>query len=347
MGLVPALLPGHAHAAWTATGSGASTATSLAVPAGGTPVGVAAGNTVTVSWPAVVVGQNPAVSASSYVVRRWQGSGANAIPATIGGDCAVEVATLNCTDRDVPNGTWSYTVEPRLGRWAGAPGPRSAAVTVAVVTTSLEVTASASNVVAGTAVTLTVRALAGGEPDPTFAGTRPVVITGAAVSPNGTAPTLPATLTFNASGVATAQVTLTTTGTAGLGLTVGGRSASTTVVVTPAALNRYGFVNATRSCASGSIVIGRSDTWIAQVGIFDRFGNIGVNGNTAFSISSSTSGDIRRDTPDGTLRVAANANPAVTAQTVVVTTRRSNSSGSLTVSGNGFTLARCTFSWTN
>jgi hypothetical protein len=129
---------------------------------------------------------------------------------TVGGNCpssaAGATATTSCTDSGLTRGSYSYTVTAIWQSWTST----SAAAPVTVSSGSLThfvVTAPAS-ATAGAAFSVTVTAEdAAGNTVVTYTGSQVVSFSGPSNSPNATAPTYPASVTFSG-GVATASVTL-------------------------------------------------------------------------------------------------------------------------------------------
>lgn len=118
-----------AAAAWTATtapaGGGRSVATTM--PSGNQPTATVAGpagSTVNVSWPASAGGSPVA----GYEVRSYHAT--TGTPRVVGAACAGTVAGTSCSEADVPDGSWRYSVIPRQQAWAGAESPLSEPVAV-------------------------------------------------------------------------------------------------------------------------------------------------------------------------------------------------------------------------
>jgi hypothetical protein len=140
--VVAALAPaaGAVHAVYSANATGPASSASQSVPASAAPTAVVAGVDVTVSWQATTMSGGTPVG--SYTVRRYDTAG-DAQP--VGADCDV-VTTNTCIERNVPFGTWRYSVQPRQGNWSGAEGTLSAAVTVQPATFTLSSTAPITTV---------------------------------------------------------------------------------------------------------------------------------------------------------------------------------------------------------
>jgi hypothetical protein len=112
-------LPQAASAAWTATTTPASAARSAAMsmPAGNQPtatVATPASSTVNVTWPASSGG----APVAGYEVQSYDAT--SGTPRAIGASCAGIVAGTSCSETDVPDGSWRYSVIPRQQAWAGA-----------------------------------------------------------------------------------------------------------------------------------------------------------------------------------------------------------------------------------
>ncbi|HEY3671328.1 MAG TPA: hypothetical protein VGN51_10375 [Acidimicrobiia bacterium] len=116
-----------AAATWSsgADPGAAGRAGALTMPAGATPTATVDGNDVTVAWAATT---NP--PATGYTVRAFDALSGVERPITAA--CSGVVAALTCTEHGVPDGTWRYSVIPRLNSWVGFEGDRSAAATVDV-----------------------------------------------------------------------------------------------------------------------------------------------------------------------------------------------------------------------
>jgi hypothetical protein len=96
---------------------------------------VASGREVTLSWPETTLsGGTPA---GAYIVRRYDTS--NIAQSIL--DACVTVTTTSCVEHNVPVGTWSYSVQARMGSWTGAESAKSAAITVSTSSFVLDSTA--------------------------------------------------------------------------------------------------------------------------------------------------------------------------------------------------------------
>jgi hypothetical protein len=227
-----------AFAAWvlpTGTGTGTGNARSLNPATGATAS--ASGNTVTITW---TNGSNPAGTA--YEVVRNSSS-----PATL------SCTATPCTDSGAPDGTYSYSVWPKLQSWTGA-GATTGNVTVAASAVKLALSASPSTLTAGTTTTVTITAQ---RPDNTtdtaFSGSRTVTWGGTAYvnGPTSGSPSAPATVTFS-NGVATAAVTLVKAGSGSITAGVSGLTDGSTNVTVNAAAPKLTWSGASPPCDSGT-----------------------------------------------------------------------------------------------
>ncbi len=131
------------------------------VNAGPQPTLAATGSSVTVSWAATTLSGGGTVT--TYSVQRYDTAGN---PQTVGSNCSGTVDGLTCTELNVPNGTWQYSVTPVVGAWHGAASTRSSvSLPVPTVTstspasrpqgaTAQNVTVSGTNFVSGATVTV-------------------------------------------------------------------------------------------------------------------------------------------------------------------------------------------------
>jgi hypothetical protein len=169
-----------------------------------------------------------------------------------------------------------------------------ASISTTVVDNSLsfQVTSQPTTLTAGTAGSVKLTAMKNGSADTSYAGA-PLSWSGAANSPSGTAPTLPASATWT-NGVATVSITLVDAKTAILTVTDGTRSATLsaitvnpgtgvdlawTSVTSPAGVPSPCLFSCTYSSGFGS-----SQTWTASVSVTDSLGNVANNlgtGHTA------------------------------------------------------------------
>lgn len=118
-----------AWAYWTASAvtgsSGAAFATSVNTATAPTVSKQSAQN-VTVSWPAVTLGNG--VAATGYLVKRVDAATSTA--QTVLSGCAGTLSTLSCTESAVPAGSWRYSVHAVYGTiWSGPDSPASTTIT--------------------------------------------------------------------------------------------------------------------------------------------------------------------------------------------------------------------------
>ncbi len=153
LALVTVALPTAASAYWSAPGvaGGHGAASAGTVVRGSTPVATVDTNEITVGWAATTLSSG--APADGYTVQRY--AVGSPTPQPVGGTCAGLVASTTCTDADVPPGSWTYTITPRVGtHWDGPASLPSEAVLVAAETGPLG-TATTFSVLGGTGVTST------------------------------------------------------------------------------------------------------------------------------------------------------------------------------------------------
>jgi hypothetical protein len=306
--------PAVAFAYMTATSSpGATdpTATAATMPAGNAPAASVSSKTVTLSWSqgsirSQLVG---AYTSGGYTIRRYATSG-GAQSAISTGTCASSVsgsaASLSCSETNVPDGNWTYTVTPTLYSWTGAESSKAAAsaqVTVATATLDhFDVSAPASST-AGSAFSATVTARDAGNNTLTgYVGTVHFTSTdGAAVLPanytfvaadNG-AHTFTSGVTLKTAGSRTVSVNdtvaTTKTGTSSAITVSGGTAAGLTFTAATVSssnggnnvattLTCSGTVGSTSfSCTNSPAGSGNSRSVTAKVALIDAFQNLTTN----------------------------------------------------------------------
>jgi hypothetical protein len=313
--IVIGLASSAALAAWSASASGQRQVAATTVnPPASVTASAADWSSTTISWQQPAAGAPP----STYRVVR--------VPATV----VCEQATPPCTDSGLVGSTsYTYDVYSRIGSsWVSATAAR--ATTTTPVGPSYNVTAAASTA-AGSALTVTIQAKTStGADDTSVSGARTIAWSGTAAqdSPNGTAATLPTSVSFNRFGRTTVSVTLTSAGTGTLTLSdAQGRNGSVTITTTP------GSGALTLACpASGkrstdvSITVSRATT--------DAFGNATPDATVTLTAGSGTWPPTGLATRDVTLSAAApSSSPMLTIST---------GTGSTTVSTNapvGYTAA--------
>ena len=148
MGALTALLclvlASQAAADWNGGGSGRGYSQARSLPAGKAPTTSVSGRSVTVSWQAATDG----APVSGYVVNRYSADG---VAQSVKAGCSGTVSGLSCTEKDVPSGSWTYTVTPQQGNWRGAESPRSQPASVGAP----KLTLSGSSTVTSLPATLT------------------------------------------------------------------------------------------------------------------------------------------------------------------------------------------------
>jgi hypothetical protein len=146
-GLALVLTAGVAWAGWSADSipGGAGGAAASSVETATAPSAVASSSSVTVSWPAATLSNGDPVN--GYLVTRYDAG--TVTPQSITAGCAGVVAATACTESDLPDGRWVYTVTPVVGtHWVGAESSASAAVTT---DSTQPINAITTNVIAGNA----------------------------------------------------------------------------------------------------------------------------------------------------------------------------------------------------
>lgn len=108
---------GSAAATWSTSGAGTAVTASQALPAGATPGVLGFGSFALVTWSATALPDG--TRATSYVLQRTNVVDGSAVQV-----CAPTGTA--CLETGVPNGTWVYRVQARLGTWIGPWGAPSA-----------------------------------------------------------------------------------------------------------------------------------------------------------------------------------------------------------------------------
>lgn len=116
-----------AYAFWQSiSSSNFAAAAGDAVMAGSKPSASIKGADITVSWAAgSTTGGRPV---TGYTVTRYDAA-SNGAKTQATGACGGTVTVLSCAERNVPGGTWYYTVTPAISLWEGPESPRSDGVT--------------------------------------------------------------------------------------------------------------------------------------------------------------------------------------------------------------------------
>jgi hypothetical protein len=320
---------GVAWAYWDTTASVPTYAFADSVNAGGAPTAGANNGSINLSWPASTTVAGHAVG--GYLVNRYaSASGGTATPAAQGTCAANPVSATDCTETNLPAGTWYYTVTPVLGAWHGTESPRSNGISTAdTFTLSLS-----SGVTAGTSSTLTIAAKAGSQTDAGYTGARTLAFSGPGTAPDGThAPSYPTNPITFTNGVATVPITLYKAETTTLSVADGTVTGSTGVTVGPAAAGQFA-LGAPSSPTAGAA---RSVTLTAQ----DAYQNRATTYTGAKTLTWSGPGTA----PDGTDTPTYPANPvtfSAGAATVTITLVRAESptlnAGDGTISGTSGTF---------
>ncbi len=125
------LTTGTAWAFWTAPTAPGSHGAAEAATVGRAdrPTATAQGRDVTVGWPAATLSSGAPVT--GYEVRRH--AAGTTTTAAVGAGCAGTLTATTCTEADVPEGTWTYTVTALVGEsWRGPDSQASDDVVVDV-----------------------------------------------------------------------------------------------------------------------------------------------------------------------------------------------------------------------
>jgi trimeric autotransporter adhesin len=151
---------------------------------GATPIVTSPGtplvaSSVHLGWAVSTLSSGAAVD--GYLVKRYPVPSGPAV--SVGAGCSGTISSLDCTETNVADGTWTYTVTPVIGNnWVGTESNRPSATRVG--TTELVITSSPVSLVAGSIsseITVERRDSAG---NPTLVGTRTVGLTTTSVNGN-------------------------------------------------------------------------------------------------------------------------------------------------------------------
>lgn len=267
------------------------------------------------------------------------------VTGTAWGAVGIDVSTLE-------DGALTYTVTATDGVGNTA---QVSATTAKDTRTTFSVTAAASPT-AGTPFTVTLTALtATGARDTTYAGTKAVTLAGPGVSPAGTAPGYPDTVTFTA-GVGSLSLTATRAETVALTASQGATTGTSgPVTVRPGAASRLAWTAPVLSAGTPSTpclftcavtAFGNDSTFTTTVSVTDAHGNTVSDIGTGHRVSVRNSG--AGDVTPGSSFTVPSSGPAVTTATVVYTSRPSGkySTDTVTVttsSGTTYQKATATF----
>ncbi len=193
------LLAAGAFAYWSNAGE-ASASASLATLSPPTISSAAPGaGTVALTWSAVTA---PAGGTVEYFVTRDGGAPGSGCPSSSSPSTAT-----SCTDTGVPIGTHAYTVTAVWRSWTATSTAKSATVAFGP-TTHFQLEPASATPTAGETDNFTITAKDEyGNTTTTFAGKKTLTFSEPASSPNGKAPSYPATVTF-AAGAGTAAIKL-------------------------------------------------------------------------------------------------------------------------------------------
>ena len=263
------VLAATAFAYFTSTGKGSVTGQTGSLSA---PTGVTAtpgSGTVSLSWNAVTP---PASGTVTYYVTR---NGAAAA-----GNCATSSApttATSCTDNGLAAGSYQYTVTAVWQTWSATSATANATVAQAL---DHFVLSAPSTATAGGSFTVTLTAKdVSGATVTSYTGSQSITFAGPPSSPNSTAPSYPATVSFTA-GVGTASITLYDAGSSPLHATQGStNSQSVSITVAPAAASTF-TVQTPASPTAGS-------SFNETVTALDAYGNTATSYTGAQSLSFS------------------------------------------------------------
>ncbi len=193
------LLAAGAFAYWSNAGE-ASASVSLATLAAPTISGATAGaGTVALTWSAVIP---PAGGTVEYYVTRDGGAPSSGCPSS-----SSPATGTSCTDTGVSIGTHEYTVTAVWRTWTATSTAKSANVTFGPAT-HFQIQAASTTPTAGETDNLTITAKdASNNTVSNYSGSKTLTFSEPSSSPNGKAPSYPATVTFT-TGVGTAAIKL-------------------------------------------------------------------------------------------------------------------------------------------
>jgi hypothetical protein len=232
-------------------------------------------------------------------------------------------------------------------------GNRTVVVTVSAPAAPTAFSVSApSSVTAGTQFAVTIRAQNNGVTVTSYTGTHAVVLTSnSGSSPNGTAPTLPASAAFT-NGVATVNVTLTRADT-GRTITategnVTGTSGQITVSAGAASRLAWSGVSPAQGTVGSPCLftctvtnVGRNNTVSVQVGVTDIYGNVVSDLGSGHSVALTSDGN-STVTPATGAAVPATGPATTAAFTVRTSNGNSWTSSVVTAASTGYTSASIT-----
>lgn len=332
-------LTAPAAGAWvvaSTAAAAAAAATTLDPPV--SPSWTVTASSVTLTWSAPATGAIP----TGYSVRRTAPS-----PTVV----CVAVTVTTCTDTGLlPATSYSYAITSLAGAWVSA--PLSATATTAATSPSAFLVTGPTTASAGTPFSVTIQARrSDGTNDTAYTGAHTLSFSGPGTV-GGHAPVYPAGATFDANGSATVTVTLFKAESVTLTVADPSDSARTgvsgVVVIAPGAgaalrwtTDAAGLVDA---CPTGTVVVGAGGRGSWYVGILDQYGNQGVQGTTAATVTiTSTTGN--GTPPGGSLTVNAGANPAVTSTAMTMKLKKKNGTATTwRASVPSLSAASCTLS---
>ncbi len=193
------LLCAGAFAYWSNAGEASASASLATLSAPTISSATAGAGTVALTWSAVAA---PSSGTVEYYVTRDGGAPSSGCPSSSSPSTAT-----SCTDTGVAIGTHEYTVTAMWRSWTATSTAKSVSVTFGPVT-HFQVGAASTTPTAGETDNLTITAKdASNNTVSTYAGSKTLTFSEPASSPNGKAPSYPASVTFTA-GAGTAAIKL-------------------------------------------------------------------------------------------------------------------------------------------
>src|SRR5580700_5199250 len=193
------LLSAGAFAYWSNTGQANASASLATLSAPAISSATAGAGTVALTWSAVTA---PAGGTVEYYVTRDGGAPSGGCPSS-----SAPATATSCTDTGVSIGTHEYTVTTVWRSWTATSMAKSATVTFGPAT-HFQIQAASTTPTAGETDNLTITAKdASNNTVSTYSGAKTLSFSEPSSSPNGKAPSYPATVTF-AAGAGTAAIKL-------------------------------------------------------------------------------------------------------------------------------------------
>jgi trimeric autotransporter adhesin len=249
-----------------------------------TPASPLVASSVGVSWAKSFLDSEADVG--GYIVKRYPDPSGSAV--TVGAGCSGTITALNCSELNVPDGTWTYTVTPVIGtNWVGTESNKSSSISVG--TTKLAITSSPVSIVAGsTSSSITVERRDAGN-NPTSVGSRTVTLvstsgagtfrdsgTPATVITSVIIPDGASSITFKYNDTIAGTPTITASSS-------NVTSATQLVTVTSAAANKLSFTTSPANGTAGNDLAPQP-----VVTIQDQYGNTATTATNSVSLTGAT-----------------------------------------------------------